>query len=151
MRMRNPLAALVVLAAVCGSVAVPGVVLGTELEQMDQAAREAAEEAVDRLGQAPTIEGVDAILFGTVREWSSSVWSTRALCRLSLHLANVETGEIVWSSGEVRGEAYPAWPDLIKRFWRYPLFVLVGLLALIILLVIIVRVRRAFRRAMRPR
>lgn len=105
-------------------------------------------ETVKRFGR---IEGVDAILYGTVREWSLSVWSTRALCRLNLHLANVETGEIVWSSGEVQAEAYPPWPDLVKRFWKYPLLVIGGVVVLIVVLAIIYKVKRAFRRAMRPR
>ncbi len=98
---------------------------------------------VQRFGK---IKGCDAVLYGTVREVSRSLWGFRGSARLSLHIADVETGQIVWSSGTVEGESFSHWSDVIVRFWDYPLLWVIVLVVVIIGVVVMVR-----RRASTPR
>jgi hypothetical protein len=94
---------------------------------------------VQRFGK---IKGCDAVLYGTVREVSRSLWGFRGVARLSLHISDVETGQLVWSSGPVEGESYSHWSDLIVRFWNYPL--LWGIVLLLVIIgVVVVLMRRA--------
>jgi TolB-like protein len=53
---------------------------------------------VKKLGE---ILGVDAVCFGAVRE--ATVKGDAATVRLNLHLANVETGESIWSDSNLEG------------------------------------------------
>jgi len=53
---------------------------------------------VKKLGE---ILGVDAVCFGAVRE--ATVKGEAATVRLNLHLANVETGESIWSDSNLEG------------------------------------------------
>jgi len=92
------------------------------------------------------IAGVDAILYGRV--WGSRVnmWGLRAETKLTATLADVETGQELWSSGPVTGEAYIHWSDALVQFWRYPLV----LLGVIVALVILIALLRAIKHALRP-
>ncbi|HUW33973.1 MAG TPA: hypothetical protein VM223_20380 [Planctomycetota bacterium] len=92
------------------------------------------------------IAGVDAILYGRV--WGSRInmWGLRAETKLTVTLADVETGQELWSSGPVTGEAYIHWSDALVQFWRYPL-VLIGV---IVGLAIIIALLRAIKHALRP-
>lgn len=58
---------------------------------------------IQRFGK---IQGCDGILYGTLRETGIQDLPTgkRAFARLSIHVAEVETGRIVWSSGLAEGE-----------------------------------------------
>lgn len=94
---------------------------------------------VQRFGR---IKGCDAVLYGTVREVSRSLWGFRGSARLSLHIADVETGQIVWSSGPVEGEAFAHWSDMIVRFWNYPLLWVI-VLVLVVVGVVVMLLRRA--------
>ena len=98
---------------------------------------------VQRFGK---IRGCDAVLYGTVREVARSLWGFRGSARLSLHIADVETGQIVWSSGPVEGEAFSHWSDVIVRFWNYPLLWVVVLVVIGVGIVIVL-----MRRAAMPR
>ncbi|MHC5055632.1 MAG: hypothetical protein ACYTKD_13060 [Planctomycetota bacterium] len=98
---------------------------------------------VQRFGK---IKGCDAVLYGTVREVTRSLWGFRGSARLSLFIADVETGEIVWSSGPVEGEAFAHWSDLIVRFWNYPL-----VWVIVLVVVVVGGVVLLLRRAARPR
>ena len=98
---------------------------------------------VQRFGK---IKGCDAVLYGTVREVARSLWGFRSSARLSLHIADVETGQIVWSSGPVEGEAFAHWSDVIVRFWNYPL-----LWVVVLVVVVVGGVIMLMRRAATPR
>ncbi len=93
---------------------------------------------VQRFGK---IKGCDAVLYGTVREVSRSLWGFRGSARLSLHIADVETGQIVWSRA-VEGESFSHWSDVIVRFWDYPLLWVI-VLVLVVVGVVVMLMRRA--------
>jgi hypothetical protein len=92
------------------------------------------------------IQGVDANLYGQLWDRNVNLWSIRGRAKVSLNLADVETGQILWSSGPVEGEAYMHWSDALTSFWRYPMF-LTGVLVLLVILLVIWRI---IRRATRP-
>ena len=96
------------------------------------------------------IKGVDAILYGDIWESGLNLWSIRGYVKMTVRMADVETGQILWSSGPVVGEAYIHWSDAIMEFWRYPLLLIGALLALIIILLILRGLTRAVRHAARP-
>ena len=96
------------------------------------------------------IQGVDAILYGRVWLQNVNMWSIRAHTKISVHLADVETGQILWSSKPTEGEAYMHWSDALMNFWRYPLVIVGGLVALIIVLMIFRGIKRAISHAARP-
>jgi hypothetical protein len=100
-------------------------------------------ETVQKFGK---IEGVDAILYGIVWDQAVNLWSIRGHAKLSLVLADVETGQELWRSGPLEGEAFMHWSDAFTRFWRYPLF-LIGLLVIVAVLAF---VAAKFRRVFRP-
>lgn len=106
-----------------------------------------APETVQKFGR---ITGVDAILYGNVWDRGLNMWSTRGHAKISVHLAEVETGELVWSSGPVEGEAFLHWSDAVTRFWQYPVVMIGGLVALIIVLLVLRGIARGFRHATRP-
>jgi hypothetical protein len=99
-------------------------------------------ETVQRFGK---IEGVDAILYGIVWDQAVNLWSIRGHAKLSLILANVETGQELWRSGPLEGEAFMHWSDAVTRFWRYPLFLMAFLVMLLVLVIAVLRLRRVFR------
>lgn len=91
------------------------------------------------------IKGVDAILYGIVWAESVNMWSIRAHSKLSLVLADVETGQELWRSGPLEGEAYMHWSDAVTRFWQYPLLLLFAIVLLFVVLVVAAKLRRAYR------
>jgi hypothetical protein len=99
-------------------------------------------ETVQKFGK---IEGVDAILHGRIWDRNVNMWSVLGRVRMSVHLADVETGQIVWSSGPVEGAAYIHWSDAITQFWRYPLVLLMVLVVLVILALFVHRLKKAYR------
>ncbi len=99
-------------------------------------------ETVQKFGR---IEGVDAILYGRIWDRGVNLWSILGRVKMSVHLAEVETGQIVWSSGPVEGFAYMHWSDAAVHFWRYPLLLLAVLLMLMILALVVRRLRKAYR------
>jgi len=92
------------------------------------------------------IAGVDAILYGRVWGDRINMWGLRAETKLTVTLADVETGQELWSSGPVTGAAYIHWSDALVQFWRYPLV----LLGVIVALAVVIAIVRAIRHAMRP-
>jgi hypothetical protein len=73
----------------------------------------------------------------------------RGYVKLSLHIADVETGQVVWSSGPVEGAGYERWPGLLERVKgvltnKYLWLVVVIVAALVL-------VYGALKRAARPR
>ena len=93
---------------------------------------------VRKLGK---ILGVDALLYGRVGEYGLELHQARVV--LNLHLANVETGQLVW--GEVvTGRAEESLLDIISS---YKIYIVYGIIALIILVLL----RRAWGAMTRPR
>ncbi len=56
----------------------------------------------ETLQQFGRIEGCDAVLYGTIRECATDPGKQQAMTRLNLTLSVVETGQAIWSSGEIR-------------------------------------------------
>lgn len=104
-------------------------------------------ETVQEFGK---IQGVDAILYGRVWDNDVNMWSIRGHVKVTAHLADVETGQVAWSSGPVEGEAFIHWTDALTRFWRYPLLIIGILIVLLVLLLVIHKIRKAVRHATRP-
>ena len=95
------------------------------------------------------IEGCDAILYGTVRQQKINPWTFKAISRLTVHLAEVETGQIVWSSKPVTASVWLEWPEIYQLAMHHPVVWIVG--GLIVLLVIWTAFKKLFRAATRPR
>jgi len=104
-------------------------------------------ETVQKFGR---IQGVQAILYGRVWDKGANMWGTRGQAKISVRLAEVETGRILWSSDAVVGEAYIHWSDAVTRFWRYPLVTVAVVIGLIVLLVILRAGFKLIRHASRP-
>lgn len=88
------------------------------------------------------IRGCDGILYGTVREVAENVQGMRGYVKLSLHIADVETGRIVWSSGPVEGEGYAHWTDVVGRVWGNTYF-WIGLGVIVVVIAALVILKRA--------
>ena len=99
-------------------------------------------ETVQRFGK---VEGVDAILYGTIWDNSINLWSSRGHTKVSLVLADVETGQELWRSGPLAGEAFIHWSDALMQFWRYPLLVLVALIVLSVIGLGLRQLRKAYK------
>ncbi len=99
-------------------------------------------ETVQKFGK---IEGVDAILYGTVWDKSVNLWSIRGHVKLSLALADVETGRELWRSGPLEGEAFIHWSDALMQFWRFPALLFVALMMIGFVLFAFGRLRRAYK------
>jgi len=97
------------------------------------------------------IQGVDGLIYGTVWHINNNLWGTHSEVKFTINLADIETGQVLWSSGPVMGESYISWGDAITRFWKYPFLLLGVIVGLIILLIILVIVKRSIIRSMRPR
>ena len=102
-----------------------------------------APDTVQKFGR---IKGCDAIVYGTVRETTVSMWSLRAGVRLTLNLADVETGQILWSSGPVEGEAWEHWATATSRSWQYPALSL----GFILVLCVVVFAAKMIKKGVRP-
>jgi TolB-like protein len=88
------------------------------------------------------IEGCDAIVYGTVRQRQVDQWAFTAVVRLTLHLADVETGQIVWSSTPVTSSVWLEWGDILKLAIRHPVIWVIG--GIIVLLIILRTLRGIF-------
>lgn len=97
-----------------------------------------SEETIQKFGR---IEGVDAILYGTVRERKTVIGPLYGRVRLNLHLSVVETGEQVWGDS-VEGSAWISWTDLVDYLGKKILY---GIAAVIVFLFLMMMIRRATR------
>lgn len=95
------------------------------------------------------IEGCDAIVYGTVRERKVDAGRFKAVVRMTLHLANVETGEILWSSKPITAAVWVDWLDMLRLGLRHPVVWMVG--GIIVLLIIWGAFKRLVRSATRGR
>ena len=91
------------------------------------------------------IEGVDAIMYGIVWDNSINLWSIRGHAKVSLVLADVETGQELWRSGPLEGEAFMHWSDALMQFWRFPLVALVLFVVLILIVIGLARFKKAYK------
>ena len=99
-------------------------------------------ETVQKVGK---VEGVDAIVYGQIWDLGVNLWSIRGHVKVSLVLADVETGQELWRSGPLAGEAFMHWSDALLQFWHYPLLLLIVLLVLIILLIGVRKLKKAYK------
>jgi hypothetical protein len=95
------------------------------------------------------IEGCDAIVYGTVRQREINPWTFQAIARMTLHMADVETGQIVWSSKPVTASVWLEWPETLQLAIRHPVVWVIG--GLIVLLIIWIAFKKLFRATTRPR
>lgn len=91
------------------------------------------------------VEGVDAILYGTIWDNSINLWSIRGHTKVSLVLADVETGQELWRSGPLAGEAFIHWSDALMQFWRFPLLLLIAFVVLVVILLGLRTLRKAYK------
>jgi hypothetical protein len=64
-------------------------------------------------------------------------------------MADVETGQIVWSSKPVTASVLLEWPEILRAAVYHPVVWVIG--GLIILLIVWVAFKKLFRAATRPR
>lgn len=93
---------------------------------------------IQRFGK---IKGCDAVMYGTVRLVTQNVGGMRGMARLSVHIADVETGRVVWSSGPVEGAGYMHWSEMVTAVImdRFVWVVVVVVLAMAVLLMVVKR------------
>ena len=99
-------------------------------------------DTVQKFGK---VEGVDAIIYGRIWDRGVNLWSIRGHAKVSLVLADVETGQELWRSGPLAGEAFIHWSGALMQFWRYPLLLLVALFVLIVLAIVIRKHKKAYK------
>jgi len=104
-------------------------------------------ETVQKFGR---IAGVQAIVYGRIWDRDTNMWSMRGRVKMSVYLAEVETGRILWSSGPIETEAYIHWSDAVTRFWQYPLLLIGAVVGLVVVLVILRKIVKAIAHANRP-
>ena len=95
------------------------------------------------------IEGCDAIMYGTVRQREINPFTFQAVARMTLHLADVETGQILWSSRPVRASVWLEWPEIYQLALHHPVVWIAA--GLIVLVVVWTAFKKLFRAATRPR
>jgi len=103
-------------------------------------------QTVQKFGK---IEGCDAILYGTVRQRSVNQWTFRAIVRMTVNLADVETGKIAWSSAPITSSVWLEWPEIYQISKHHP--IVLGVLGLLALLIIWRLFKKLFIAATRPR
>ena len=104
-------------------------------------------ETIQKFGR---IEGIQAILYGRVWDQNANLWGSLGQVKVSVNLAEVETGEILWSSGNVEGEGYIHWATAVTRFWRYPVLTFAVVAGLLIAILIVRFILKAIAHATRP-
>lgn len=104
------------------------------------------QQTVQRFGK---IEGCDAIVYGTVRQRDMNSWTFHAIVRMTLHMGDVETGQITWSSQPVTASVWLEWPEVLQLAVHHPVVWVVG--GLLVVLIIWRAFKKLFRSATRPR
>jgi hypothetical protein len=100
------------------------------------------EATIQRFG---SIEGVDAILFGQVWDLDTDEHGLFSKARISVHLADVETGQVLWGSGPVDAEMQLGWRQMAYRYWHIPAAVIAALIVLLVLRAMFRMIKRANR------
>ena len=95
------------------------------------------------------IEGCDAVVYGTVRQRDTNPWTFRATVRMTLHMADVETGQRLPVFNPVTASVWLEWPQILQAAVYHPVVWVVA--GLIVLLIIWRAFKKLFRTATRPR
>ncbi len=93
--------------------------------------------------------GHEAFLYGTISECRVLERKYKALVRATLTMVDAKTGEAIWSPGEIRGEVWLDWEDLLIQAARDPIVWVVG--GLLVLLILWQAFAKLFKSATRPR
>jgi len=94
-------------------------------------------------------KGCSALLYGTVNECQVRERKYKAVVRLTLNAVNAETGQSIWSPGEIVGQARLDWQDAVRLAVSDPIVWVLG--GLIVLLALWRAFKKLFRAATRPR
>lgn len=112
-------------------------------------ANSSAAQRIETMRNFAKEKGCSALLYGTVNECRVHERKYKAVVRMTLNMVNTETGESIWSPGEIIGKAWLDWQDAVRLAVSDPIvWVLCGL---IVLLIIWRTFKKLFRSAMRPR
>jgi hypothetical protein len=106
-------------------------------------------DSVQAMRDFAKTKGYDSFLYGTVNECRIIPRKYKALARATLTMVGTETGEAVWSPGEIRGEARLDWQDILAIAVHDPIAWVLG--GIIILLIVWRAFARLFKSATRPR
>lgn len=112
-------------------------------------ANSSSPERVETMRNFAKENGYSALLYGTVNECQVLERKYKAIVRMTLNVVNVETGESVWSHGEIVGKAWLDWQDAVRLAVSDPIVWVLG--GLIVLLIIWRAFKKLFRTATRPR
>lgn len=105
--------------------------------------------SADAMRGFATQEGHPAVMFGTVNERQTLPRKYKAVVRFTLNLVNAETGQTIWSPGEILGEARLDNRDIVMTAVRDPIVWVVA--ALIVLFIIWRAFKKLFVAATKPR
>jgi hypothetical protein len=104
---------------------------------------------VEAMADFANRRGYEAFLYGTVSECRVLERKYKALAGATLNLVNAKTGEVIWSPGEIRGEAWLDWQDILVLASGDPLVWVLG--GIVVLLIVWRAFAKLFRSATRPR
>ncbi len=106
-------------------------------------------QSVDAMRGFAKEGGHNAVLYGTVTERTVAGKKYKAVVRFTVTMVDTETGQSIWSPGEVTGEAWLDWRDIIGQAVSDPIaWVVIGLL---VLLIIWTSFKKMLFKASRPR
>ncbi|MBN2590032.1 MAG: hypothetical protein JXA96_09225 [Sedimentisphaerales bacterium] len=106
-------------------------------------------ESVETMSNFAKSKGNNALLYGTVNECQILNRKYKAVVRMTLNIVNAETGQSLWSPGEIIGSARLDWQDAVRLAVGDPIVWVIG--GLLILVIIWRSFKKLFRSAMRPR
>lgn len=112
-------------------------------------ANSSAPQRVETMRNFSKEKGHSALLYGTVNECRVLERKYKAVARMTLNMVNVETGQSVWSPGEIVGTVWLDWQDIVRLAVSDPIVWVLG--SLIVLLIIWRSIKKLFRTATRPR
>ncbi len=106
-------------------------------------------ESVEAMRDFSKRKGYDAFLYGSVNECRIVPRKYKALARATLTMVGAQSGEAVWSPGEIRGQSYLDWLDIPALAVADPLVWVVG--GIIVLLIVWRTFAKLLKSATRPR
>ena len=112
-------------------------------------ANSSAPQRVEMMRNFAREKGCSVLMYGTVNECRVLERKYKAIVRMTLSMVNVETGESVWSPGEIVGKVWLDWQDIIRLAVSDPIVWVLG--GLIVLLIIWRAFKKLFLSATRPR
>jgi hypothetical protein len=112
-------------------------------------ANSSAPQRVETMRNFAREKGWSTLMYGTVNECRVRERKYNAIVRMTLNIVNVETGESVWSPGEIVGRAWLDWQDIIRLAVSDPIVWVLG--GLIVLLIIWRSLKKLILSATRPR